>query len=334
MDNSKKTIYKNSSIFASSDMKRSPSELALQAYVASEDGRRNHQKSDIFGGSDQGFFAIENGDHMHFPFKNLEIPKDSCTNIFTDKPLWSQNLYPNQPMVSVAMDSQSSICVDSPQSIKNPSGQENQAIGASSGSSHEQSDEDDLEMEAGSYEQSTNPLDIKRIKRMVSNRESARRSRRRKQAHLADLEQQVDQLRGDNASLFKQLADASQQFKDATTNNRVLKSDVEALRAKVKLAEDMVARGSLTSSLSHLLQNYLNTPQDYVNTNMNQINTISPIISTPGGNNSPYSGITDSNIGLENAEAFNNNVSNGLITDAVRVPEIWTWESHVAPVSK
>lgn len=44
---------------------------------------------------------------------------------------------------------------------------------------------------------------------------------------------QVDHLRGENATLFKQLTDASQQFKDATTNNRVLKSDVEALRAKV-----------------------------------------------------------------------------------------------------
>lgn len=102
---------------------------------------------------------------------------------------------------------------------------------------------------------------------MVSNRESARRSRKRKQAHLADLElqvsnifpcmfylidqikieeknwnlksylcfeySQVEQLRGENASLYKQLTDASQQFGDANTNNRVLKSDVEALRAKV-----------------------------------------------------------------------------------------------------
>lgn len=44
---------------------------------------------------------------------------------------------------------------------------------------------------------------------------------------------QVDQYRGENESLFKQLADATQQYKDALTNNRVLKSDVEALRAKV-----------------------------------------------------------------------------------------------------
>lgn len=44
---------------------------------------------------------------------------------------------------------------------------------------------------------------------------------------------QVEQLTGDNASLYKQLSDASQQYNNAHTNNRVLKSDVEALRAKV-----------------------------------------------------------------------------------------------------
>ncbi|KAG1326849.1 putative bZIP transcription factor RISBZ4 [Cocos nucifera] len=82
---------------------------------------------------------------------------------------------------------------------------------------------------------------------MVSNRESARRSRKRKQAHLADLELQVDQLRGENSSLFKQLTDANQEFNQAVTNNRVLKSDVETLRVKVKMAEDMVTRDVLST---------------------------------------------------------------------------------------
>ena len=44
---------------------------------------------------------------------------------------------------------------------------------------------------------------------------------------------QVGQLRGENTSLFKQLTDANQQFTTAVTDNRILKSDVEALRVKV-----------------------------------------------------------------------------------------------------
>jgi len=47
------------------------------------------------------------------------------------------------------------------------------------------------------------------------------------------LTRQVDELRGENVSLYKQLTDANHEFTEAVTDNRVLKSDVEALRVKV-----------------------------------------------------------------------------------------------------
>ena len=40
-------------------------------------------------------------------------------------------------------------------------------------------------------------------------------------------------MRVEKESLCEQLTNAHRQFRDADTNNRVLKSDVEALRAKV-----------------------------------------------------------------------------------------------------
>ncbi|CAK9275911.1 unnamed protein product [Sphagnum jensenii] len=107
-------------------------------------------------------------------------------------------------------------------------------------SGSEISDEEDPEMEHG--QSMSNPGDEKRVRRMLSNRESARRSRRRKQAHLSDLEMQVAQLRVENTSLVKQLIDINHKFGAAAVDNRVLKSDVEALRVKVKMAEELAAR--------------------------------------------------------------------------------------------
>ncbi|XP_022860913.1 light-inducible protein CPRF2-like [Olea europaea var. sylvestris] len=130
-----------------------------------------------------------------------------------------------------------------------------QVKSTTSGSSGEQSDDDEGE---GETETTLNmdPADAKRVRRMLSNRESARRSRRRKQAHLTELETQVSQLRVENSSLMKKLSDISQKYNEAAVDNRVLKADVETLRAKVKMAEEAVKRvtglGPLFQSMSEI----------------------------------------------------------------------------------
>ncbi|KAL1337872.1 hypothetical protein HN51_032562 [Arachis hypogaea] len=233
----------------------------------------------------------------------------------------SQNVITKNSTISATNDSQSSMCgtVGSPVSSNKPSDRDNQAKVATSGSS-EPSDEDD---ETGPCEQSTNPVDVKRLRRKESNRESARRSRRRKQAHLADLEMQVEKLKLENATLYKQFNDVRQQFHEADTNNRVLKSDVEALRAKVKLAEDMVTRGSVTTLNNQLLQPHsqLSAPPHMAH--------VSPTITVHandalynnggggGGQNHPGLG------GLGDLDIPYNDINNGVINDALNSMNIW-----------
>ncbi|XP_010542865.1 PREDICTED: basic leucine zipper 10 isoform X2 [Tarenaya hassleriana] len=113
---------------------------------------------------------------------------------------------------------------------------------ARSGSSREYSDDDD-ELE-GDTETTGHlgPEDVKRARRMLSNRESARRSRRRKQEQMSELETQVSQLNVEHSSLLKQLSDVNHKYDEAAVGNRILKADIETLRAKVKMAEETVKR--------------------------------------------------------------------------------------------
>ncbi|VFQ66294.1 unnamed protein product [Cuscuta campestris] len=117
-------------------------------------------------------------------------------------------------------------------------------------SGSEQSDDDEADGEAETTHQ-MDATEVKRARRMLSNRESARRSRRRKQVHQTELETQVSQLRLENSSLLKRLADISQKHNDAAVDNRILKADVETLRAKVKMAEETVKR---VTGINPLLQ--------------------------------------------------------------------------------
>ncbi|KAL6216428.1 hypothetical protein ACLB2K_009651 [Fragaria x ananassa] len=306
-------------------LKRSPSQLDFEEClqkIARGVTAESHDRSFAETGD---FFS---GD-LTFAFKNRDIMDGfSSSNGLMETLLSPQNLTPKNSSISATMDSQSSICVGTPTSAANPVGQDNQARGATSGSSGDQSDEDDFEIEAGPCGDSTDPLDIKRIRRMVSNRESARRSRRRKQQHLQELEGQVDILRVENSTLYRQLTDASQQYRDADTNNRVLKSDVEALRAKVKLAEDMVARCSLTSSFNQLLQGHLSIPQPLNPHTLRGVAHVSPTI-TIHGDDTSYAGIAvfgqNSGMGLGNAAGMtNSNMGTRIMSDAVScVSDMW-----------
>ncbi|PPS05884.1 hypothetical protein GOBAR_AA14753 [Gossypium barbadense] len=112
---------------------------------------------------------------------------------------------------------------------------------ATSGSSREDSDDGELEGDTETTE-NMDPADAKRARRMRSNRESARRSRRRKQAQMNELETQVGQLRAEHSSLLKRLTDMNHKYDEAAVDNRILKADIETLRAKVKMAEETFKR--------------------------------------------------------------------------------------------
>ncbi|GAQ87262.1 Putative basic region leucin zipper-containing protein [Klebsormidium nitens] len=77
----------------------------------------------------------------------------------------------------------------------------------------------------------TEPKDQKKkIRRRLSNRESARRSRARRQSQLDTLEVQVAELRVSNAALLKKAQDAAQGLAEHSKNNEAMREEIAMLR--------------------------------------------------------------------------------------------------------
>ncbi|XP_024396092.1 bZIP transcription factor 44 isoform X2 [Physcomitrium patens] len=78
-------------------------------------------------------------------------------------------------------------------------------------------------------------VDERRQKRMISNRESARRSRLRKQQHLDELRSQIAQLRAENTHMLNRFSLASQQYAQLTEENCVLRSNATDMRHQLQM---------------------------------------------------------------------------------------------------
>lgn len=76
-------------------------------------------------------------------------------------------------------------------------------------------------------------VDERKRRRMISNRESARRSRMRKQKHLENLRNQVNRLRIENRELNNRLRFVLYHFQRVRTDNDRLRNDQVLLRQKL-----------------------------------------------------------------------------------------------------
>ncbi|XP_020571465.1 ocs element-binding factor 1-like [Phalaenopsis equestris] len=75
--------------------------------------------------------------------------------------------------------------------------------------------------------------DDRRLRRMISNRESARRSRMRKQRHLEDLRSRVGRLRLENSAVAERIAAISCRCTVISHENKLFKAEAAALSRRL-----------------------------------------------------------------------------------------------------
>ncbi|KAF3435737.1 hypothetical protein FNV43_RR22829 [Rhamnella rubrinervis] len=105
--------------------------------------------------------------------------------------------------------------------------------GTSSGSSMIQN--------SGSEEDLQALMDQRKRKRMISNRESARRSRMRKQKHLDDLTAQVAQLRKENHEIITNINITTQHYMNIEAENSILRAQMGELSHRLQSLDEIIS---------------------------------------------------------------------------------------------
>ncbi|KAK8562968.1 hypothetical protein V6N13_018479 [Hibiscus sabdariffa] len=83
-------------------------------------------------------------------------------------------------------------------------------------------------------------MNERRRKRMISNRESARRSRMKKQKHLDDLRAELTQLRTDNQRILARVNVAAQHCLNIEAENSVLRAQADELGHRLNSLNEII----------------------------------------------------------------------------------------------
>lgn len=80
-------------------------------------------------------------------------------------------------------------------------------------------------------------MDEKKRKRMISNRESARRSRMKREQHMKDLNNQIIFFKNKRNEMIRKINEFTRRYAAVETENRVLRAQREELRKRLESAQ-------------------------------------------------------------------------------------------------
>ncbi|KAL3621266.1 hypothetical protein CASFOL_036178 [Castilleja foliolosa] len=99
-------------------------------------------------------------------------------------------------------------------------------------------------------------MDQRKRKRMISNRESARRSRLRKQNHLDGLMAQVAELRKESQQIIAGLNATTQNYMSVEADNAILRAQMAELSHRLQSLDEIVSFVANPEPLAHGMADY------------------------------------------------------------------------------
>ncbi|OIV97543.1 hypothetical protein TanjilG_12300 [Lupinus angustifolius] len=131
---------------------------------------------------------------------------------------------------------------------------------------------------SGSEEELQVLMDQRKRKRMISNRESARRSRLKKQNHLDELAAQVAHLKNENQQILTTLNHITQRYLNVEAQNSVLTAQVGELSHRLESLNQIIhffnANNGIFEAPDYASTNFIDpAPNNFFNPfNINYIN--------------------------------------------------------------
>ncbi|RDY03046.1 bZIP transcription factor 44, partial [Mucuna pruriens] len=124
----------------------------------------------------------------------------------------------------------------------------------------------------GSEEELQVLMEQRKWKRKQSNRESAKRSRKRKQEHVDDLIAQLDRLKKENSLILTKVNITTQHYLNVQAQNSVLRAQKTELTQTLQSLNDIIYLINSTTALYQTDYCYLSTESDHNNNNNYFIN--------------------------------------------------------------
>ncbi|PIN12868.1 hypothetical protein CDL12_14521 [Handroanthus impetiginosus] len=83
-------------------------------------------------------------------------------------------------------------------------------------------------------------IDEKKRKRMISNRESARRSRLKREKHIKDINDQMTYFTTRNNQMVQKIDEIAQSYTSIQSENKILRMQVEELKKRQELLQELL----------------------------------------------------------------------------------------------